>query len=120
VRRAGASLWLVAVGRLPLAAQQPKLGGGRSFTYTQHGSPPFWPASGPIIVNEDCTMRRIENWNGLSQQERDAAWRRIAERNNRRLAVCRELHEAEEGPMGIDELEADDEERSMEVNHDEL
>ena len=46
---------------------------------------------GPVIVNEDCTVRRIANWDGLSKQERDTAWRRIAARNNDRLMNCREL-----------------------------
>ncbi|KAK3285818.1 hypothetical protein CYMTET_6590 [Cymbomonas tetramitiformis] len=45
---------------------------------------------GPVIINADCTMRRIQNWDILSSSERDASWRRIAKRNAVRKLICNE------------------------------
>jgi hypothetical protein len=39
---------------------------------------------GPIIINSDGTTRTIENWNEMSPQEQQTAWRRIAKRNEER------------------------------------
>lgn len=39
---------------------------------------------GPTILNKDGTMRRIENWEEMSDAERERAWKRIVERNARR------------------------------------
>ncbi|CEG01241.1 unnamed product [Ostreococcus tauri] len=44
---------------------------------------------GPIVVSEDGTLSRIGNWESLSEREREVAKRRIAKRNNERLAVLR-------------------------------
>ena len=46
---------------------------------------------GPVIVNDDCTLRRIENWDSLSVHERSATMRRIGGRNQDRLSTCRRL-----------------------------
>ena len=46
---------------------------------------------GPIIVNEDCTMRRITNWETMSARERRGISKRVVERNRERLERCREL-----------------------------
>ena len=48
---------------------------------------------GPIIVNEDCTMRRIANWHSLTQREKNGAQRRIAARNKSRRDHCRKLED---------------------------
>lgn len=44
---------------------------------------------GPIIVQEDGTLRRITNWDGLSDAEKEASLRIIASRNQRRLEALR-------------------------------
>ena len=46
---------------------------------------------GPIIVHEDCSMRRIANWESLTEREKKGTQRRVAERNRGRLEKCREL-----------------------------
>ena len=40
---------------------------------------------GPIIINEDGTMRRIANWALLTPKEQEATSRRISARNKKRL-----------------------------------
>jgi hypothetical protein len=50
---------------------------------------------GPIIVNLDGTLRRIENWSQLSKQEQMGTMRMVARRNKKRLAALRELQEHE-------------------------
>ena len=42
---------------------------------------------GPIIVNRDGTMSRIEKWAELTEGERTNALRIIAARNKRRMAA---------------------------------
>uniref|UniRef100_A0A7S0SJQ8 Peptidylprolyl isomerase n=1 Tax=Mantoniella antarctica TaxID=81844 RepID=A0A7S0SJQ8_9CHLO len=48
---------------------------------------------GPIIVNADCSMRRISNYDALTQREKTGAQQRIAARNAGRLRHCRELED---------------------------
>ena len=50
---------------------------------------------GPIIINSDGTMSRIENWANLSDRERENSLRLIAKRNKlRREALqAKENHE---------------------------
>lgn len=48
---------------------------------------------GPIIVNEDCSMRRIANWGTLTERERKGVQKRIAARNRGRLEHCRKLED---------------------------
>jgi hypothetical protein len=74
-----------AVPELP-----PSEGHTKGVTQLEFGKKVKLEGLGPIIVLEDCTMRRIDKWDGLSKQERDAAWRRIAKRNSARLMICRE------------------------------
>ena len=45
---------------------------------------------GPVIVQSDCTLRRIDNWHKLTEGEREATMRRIGGRNQARLNKCRE------------------------------
>jgi hypothetical protein len=44
---------------------------------------------GPVIVGLDGTLSRIGNWAELTPAEREVTQRRIAERNNTRLAHLR-------------------------------
>ena len=45
---------------------------------------------GPVIVQSDCTLKRIENWHKLTEGEREATMRRIGRRNRVRLEHCKE------------------------------
>jgi predicted Fe-S protein YdhL (DUF1289 family) len=61
---------------------------------------------GPAVVGPDGTVRRIANWDQLTQAERDAAWRRIGARNAERLgalsaaeAEVAENEQAEDAPQ---------------------
>ena len=45
---------------------------------------------GPVIVQSDCTLRRIDNWHKLTEGEREATMRRIGGRNQVRLNKCLE------------------------------
>jgi hypothetical protein len=44
---------------------------------------------GPVVVGVDGTLARIGNWATLTPHEREVTQRRIAERNNARLAQLR-------------------------------
>lgn len=44
---------------------------------------------GPTIIGEDGTLRRITNWDSLSQAEKEVASRRIAKRNQVRTFASR-------------------------------
>lgn len=47
---------------------------------------------GPIIINTDGTTRRIDNWETLTEKEKETTWRRIKKRNAER----REMLEAQQ------------------------
>jgi len=36
---------------------------------------------GPIVLNVDGSTRRIDNWDEMTEQEKEVTWRRIKERN---------------------------------------
>ena len=50
-------------------------------------------ALGPVIVNTDGTMRRIENWDKLSKHEQETTLRRIGKRNQERLKALQQQQE---------------------------
>lgn len=60
---------------------------------------------GPIIVNVDGTLRRIANWQVLTQVEKEWSWRVIPERNKKRLAKLRA--QMDEGKDQAEEAGAD-------------
>ena len=61
---------------------------------------------GPIIVNPDGTTRRIANWDSLSRQERESAWRLISARNRLRIERLRAQEVGEESDnTGSDTIE---------------
>ena len=39
---------------------------------------------GPVILNTDGTTRRIDNWDQLTEKEKEVTWRRIRKRNEQR------------------------------------
>lgn len=45
---------------------------------------------GPIIINEDGTMRRITNWHLLTDREKESSWQRISKRNEKRVDALKE------------------------------
>jgi len=49
---------------------------------------------GPVVVTEECKLRRIANWDVLSAREQKVAWRRISTRNNARLEECKKAQAA--------------------------
>ena len=49
---------------------------------------------GPVVVTEECKLRRISNWDVLSAREQEVAWRRISTRNNARLEECKKAQAA--------------------------
>ncbi len=51
---------------------------------------------GPLIVAEDGSLRRIANWQSLTEGERRVALRRIAKRNNERLAKLKQEQQPQE------------------------
>ena len=62
---------------------------------------------GPMIINPDGTVRRIANWDVLTEREKQVAWRRIAERNKRRIAELEEAGSSADttgGEVGVDEV----------------
>lgn len=42
---------------------------------------------GPIIINTDGTTRTIDNWDTLTEREREVTWRRIKKRNAERREI---------------------------------
>jgi hypothetical protein len=50
---------------------------------------------GPVIINADGTTRRIDNWDQMTKQEQEVAWRRISKRNAERRAALLEQQQQE-------------------------
>jgi hypothetical protein len=42
---------------------------------------------GPMILNTDGSIRRIANWDILTEHEKEVSWRRISKRNEERRQV---------------------------------
>eukprot|EP01032_Pedospumella_encystans_P022892 gene22892-25928_t len=60
---------------------------------------------GPIIVNADGTLRRIENWSKLTKQEQANTMRVVTRRNKKRLEALKELQKEEETEQEIPRVE---------------
>jgi hypothetical protein len=50
---------------------------------------------GPVIINVDGTTRVIENWDDLTEREKEVTWRRISKRNEKRRKILLENQEAD-------------------------
>mmetsp|Transcript_4980 Transcript_4980/g.7812 ORF Transcript_4980/g.7812 Transcript_4980/m.7812 type:complete len:143 (+) Transcript_4980:187-615(+) len=50
---------------------------------------------GPVIINLDGSTRRIDNWDEMTDKEREVAWRRISKRNEERRKMLLEKMEKE-------------------------
>lgn len=59
---------------------------------------------GPIILNTDGTTRRIENWNEMTDREREVTWRRIKKRNEERRKVLEAEQEQQQVTKDKEEL----------------
>mmetsp|Transcript_20219 Transcript_20219/g.44990 ORF Transcript_20219/g.44990 Transcript_20219/m.44990 type:complete len:269 (+) Transcript_20219:456-1262(+) len=71
---------------------------------------------GPVIINTDGTTRRIDNWNQMTQQEREVTWKRISKRNAQRRAILEEKmreEKSDEHPSEVVEAETD---KNLEAN----
>ena len=51
---------------------------------------------GPVIINIDGTTRRIDNWDQMTKNEQEVAWRRIAKRNEERRKLLLEKQEQQQ------------------------
>lgn len=52
---------------------------------------------GPVVVTEDGSLRRINNWGEMTERERAVTLRRITKRNRERLAKLRASSATEDG-----------------------
>ncbi|KAL9191205.1 hypothetical protein ACHAXT_000911 [Thalassiosira profunda] len=50
---------------------------------------------GPVILNADGSMRRIDNWDQMSEHEQEVAWRRISKRNEARRKALLEQQQGD-------------------------
>ena len=57
---------------------------------------------GPIIVNTDGTLRRIENWAQLTKAEQASTFRMVARRNKKRLEALKALQAEEEELQAVE------------------
>mmetsp|Transcript_11906 Transcript_11906/g.16926 ORF Transcript_11906/g.16926 Transcript_11906/m.16926 type:complete len:149 (-) Transcript_11906:106-552(-) len=51
---------------------------------------------GPVILNTDGSMRRIDNWDNLTEREREVTWRRISKRNEERRKILLEQQQEQQ------------------------
>jgi len=51
---------------------------------------------GPIILNADGTTRRIDNWDEMTDREREVTWRRISKRNEERRKALLEQQQQQQ------------------------
>ena len=65
---------------------------------------------GPIILNEDGTMRRIANWHLLTDKEREVTQRKISTRNKERAEAIRRRAETQEWATDMNNDEHEGEE----------
>lgn len=55
---------------------------------------------GPIIINTDGSLRRIDNWDKLSKEEQDRSFRLIAARNKKRIEILKQKEQQEQVEQG--------------------
>lgn len=59
---------------------------------------------GPIIINTDGSLRRIDNWDKLSKEEQDRSFRLIAARNKKRIEILKQKELQEQQQEQVVEL----------------
>ena len=52
-------------------------------------------AMGPIVVNRDGTISRVQNWGKMTEIEKENTLRVLGKRNQQRLAALREAEKAQ-------------------------
>jgi hypothetical protein len=77
-----------ADGSSPPSLPAPSEGADERRTELKLGAKVALDHLGPAIVTESGTLRRIANWEDLSEAERAAAWRRVKARNRVSLATA--------------------------------
>jgi hypothetical protein len=60
---------------------------------------------GPIILNTDGTTRRIDNWDQLTEHEKQVTWRRISKRNEERRMVLLAQQQQQQAANNEEETE---------------
>eukprot|EP00978_Attheya_sp_CCMP212_P004258 scaffold9342_cov65-Attheya_sp.AAC.4 len=81
-------------GDIPLL---PESSGDKNLRSIKLGESIALEGMGPIIINTDGTTRSIANWDDMSPQEKEVAWRRIAKRNQtRREALLKQQENTKE------------------------
>jgi len=58
---------------------------------------------GPIILNTDGTIRRIANWDTLTEKEKEVSWRRISKRNEERRLTLLQKQEEQNNNAAVDD-----------------
>ena len=77
-------------GGVPLALEAP-VEGTAGVRKLRFGEKVALDELGPVLVNSDCTLRRISNWDSKLPHEKQATQARVAQRNAVRLERCRQL-----------------------------
>jgi hypothetical protein len=91
-------------GSVPLLL--PPSDNDENITSIQLGETISFTELGPIILNTDGTIRRIDNWKELSKQEQEVTWRRIKKRNaERRELLLLQQNEESGQKNGVEQLE---------------
>eukprot|EP00049_Salpingoeca_infusionum_P010554 m.182669 g.182669 ORF g.182669 m.182669 type:complete len:90 (+) comp14673_c1_seq1:142-411(+) len=71
---------------LPDKAANPEKEVGGTTTVEVDGEPVKMDALGPVVINTDGTISRIENWHDMSPLEQERTLRLIGKRNRKRRA----------------------------------
>ena len=58
---------------------------------------------GPVILQTDGSMRRIDNWEQLSEREKEVTWKRISKRNEQRRQQLLEAQQQQSSENGGEE-----------------
>jgi predicted Fe-S protein YdhL (DUF1289 family) len=75
---------------------------------------------GPIILNTDGTTRRIDNWNEMTEREKEVTWRRIKKRNEeRRQVLMQQQQELEQQQSQSNDEASLNDNKSLIVSNDE-
>ncbi|KAL7552524.1 hypothetical protein ACHAWF_016424 [Thalassiosira exigua] len=74
----------------------PEASGDASIPSIKLGESIRFEEMGPVIINADGTTRRIDNWDSMTEKEREVAWRRISKRNEERRRALLEQQQQKE------------------------
>eukprot|EP00814_Leptocylindrus_danicus_P021168 CAMPEP_0116027408 /NCGR_PEP_ID=MMETSP0321-20121206/14626_1 /TAXON_ID=163516 /ORGANISM="Leptocylindrus danicus var. danicus, Strain B650" /LENGTH=129 /DNA_ID=CAMNT_0003500787 /DNA_START=56 /DNA_END=445 /DNA_ORIENTATION=+ len=77
--------------------QLPESSGEKNIPVLKLGETMKFEHLGPVIINADGTTRRIDNWDEMTEHEREVTWRRISKRNQERIEALKREQKAEQG-----------------------